>query len=108
MCPLFFLGEFTVKVLFLTDVYYNGALAHKKNELVDLDDSLGYATRWVKRGLAKEIIVELNKEPLKEVEIIEEVQVEMVFDEPIVKSVETSSELNETKEVSKPFVRRKK
>ena len=38
---------------FLEDCFYDGKLTHKKGEIEELDDSLGYATRWVIYGKAK-------------------------------------------------------
>lgn len=43
-----------MKLEFTGDCHYNGELVHKKGEVKEIDNELGMASRWIRRGLAKE------------------------------------------------------
>lgn len=48
------------KLKFIQEAKYNDEVVHQKDEIVELDDSKGYATRWIKRGIAVEITENLK------------------------------------------------
>lgn len=50
------------KLQFVEDAMYDGKLAHKKGEVKTLDNSLGMADRWIKRGVAIVIVEETKEE----------------------------------------------
>lgn len=57
---------------FLEDCFYNGKLAHKKGDIEEIEDSIGYATRWLVYGKAKIVEkVELKKDTI-EIEVKKE------------------------------------
>lgn len=63
---------------FLEDAFYNNELVHKKGDIVELDDSLGYATRWLVYGMA-EIVESVKIEaPVKIEEVVEENKIEEI------------------------------
>lgn len=67
-----------MRLKFIADAYYNGVHAHEVGKIYDLDDSLGYASRWIKRGVAvkvedePEVLPPAIEEPKQEVEILVE------------------------------------
>jgi len=51
-----------MKIFIVSDCVYNGELLHKKGETKEVDDSLGMASRWVRRGLALPVSEEKKEE----------------------------------------------
>jgi hypothetical protein len=41
-----------MKLQFIQDAIYNGEIKYKKGEVVDIDNKLGEADRWIKRAVA--------------------------------------------------------
>lgn len=78
-----------MKLKFLSDAFYKGQLKYRKNEIYEISDELGEATRWLKRCavIAPEEVQEIKiEEPIPE--IIEEIKLEEpIEEEPIVKEV---------------------
>jgi hypothetical protein len=37
---------------FVKEVIYDGKLLYQKGQIVDVDNSLGYADKWIRRGCA--------------------------------------------------------
>ena len=80
-------------IKFLVDAMYQDQLAHRKDDIVELDDSLGYATRWLIYGMA-----EIYSGPVEKVaeKITKEITEEEV-NEIISKPYESISEPEEEK-----------
>ena len=45
---------------FVSDAFYNGVIVFKKDEIHEISDELGYASRWVRRGIAIPIESEVD------------------------------------------------
>ena len=69
-----------MKLKFIADAYYNGEHVYKKGQVVEIDNSKGMASRWLRRNLA----IEFED---KKVEVVEEV-VEEVSPEEVVVEIE--------------------
>ena len=56
-----------MKIKFVEDAFYNGNLFARKDEVKDIDDNGGHASRWIRRGLAIEVteVAEEKKAPSK-------------------------------------------
>lgn len=44
-----------MKLTFLADATVSGKVAYSKGQTLDLDNSLGSADRWIRRGIAVEV-----------------------------------------------------
>jgi hypothetical protein len=83
-----------MKLKFISDAYYNGEHKYRKGETYEISNQHGEAFRWLKRGLAIEVVEKEIKE-IKEIpKVIEEPIVEIEpeleepqLEEPIVKEV---------------------
>lgn len=52
-----------MKLKFLVDAFVNGKVVYEKGKVYEIDNSLGSADRWLRRGVA-EVVVEMM--PVKE------------------------------------------
>ena len=41
-----------MKLEFVQDAYFDGVHVHKVGDIVDIDNSLGHADRWIRLGMA--------------------------------------------------------
>lgn len=69
-----------MKLKFLSDAYYNGEHKYHKGKTYEISNQFGEAFRWLKRGLAVEVVEEVK---IEEVKVEENFQIE----ESIVKEV---------------------
>ncbi len=60
-----------MKLKFVADAFYNGELTYKNGQVVEIDDKLGMASRWIKRGLAVSHVEE--EKPILKSDIKEEI-----------------------------------
>jgi hypothetical protein len=58
-------------IKFVEDCYYNGELAHKLGDILSIEDTLGYALRWVVQGKAEL----LDNAPLEPEKIVNKVEI---------------------------------
>lgn len=71
-----------MKLKFIADAYYNGEHVYKKGQVVEIDNSKGMASRWLRRNLAVEVEeVEVVEEKVEIVDIQNEVIEEVVVEE---------------------------
>lgn len=50
-----------MRLKFVSDAYYNGVHVFEKGKTYEVSDELGYASRWIRRGLA-EVVIENDLE----------------------------------------------
>jgi hypothetical protein len=79
-----------MRLKFIADAYYNNELIYKTNEICEVSNELGFAMRWIKRGLAIEVaeplvepLIEFEKKESKDIieETIQEVVAPKVTEE---------------------------
>lgn len=81
------------KIKFNEDCMYDDVLAHRKGDIVELDDTLGYATRWLVYGKAEiyvaPVVVEVKNTKLtpKEEEVLHDF-IDKIGEEKVVEEVE--------------------
>jgi len=70
-----------MKLKFISNGIYNGIIEFHEGQVYEIDDSLGAATRWLKRGVA----VVHHEEPVKEVlpEVVEVLDLEVQVEEQV-------------------------
>ena len=72
-----------MKLKFIADAYYNGEHVYKKGQVVEIDNSKGMASRWLRRNLAVEV-----EQKYVELEVQAEIKVEEVSPEEVVVEIE--------------------
>lgn len=47
-----------MKLKFVKDAVYDGKVVYSAGDVAEVDDSNGYASRWIKRGVAIDVVEE--------------------------------------------------
>jgi mevalonate kinase len=83
----------TKTIKFNQDCMYDGVLSHRKGDITELDDTLGYATRWLVYGMAEIYVapiveeVKSNKLTQQEEEVLHNF-IDKIGEEQVVEQVE--------------------